>query len=279
MPKMPAEKIRAHAEESARKREQAEFAAQNPRPLVVDAAAVQRRNKIAAQLLAYYEDLVALYLPEEALKRPPEEGWPYVNAERFAFLDKTDTVIDLYRHLPYISQDDEAEYKMFERAIAVDYTGKHFKRKHVWTQDGEMEPPQYYEQMDGEPTWPKRLDDPRHIAVLAQTFKSTDQYILLDTRDGKVAQVFPRDEEDSVSTDECETIQELIDSMKEGFRKLWILPVTPTDLLVARSTYLPDADVAQIKELFRKYGWFTAKYNKEACMCEIRKIWDAFWQK
>ncbi|KAK4508202.1 hypothetical protein PRZ48_001940 [Zasmidium cellare] len=266
MPKLSDEESKARSEQKARRMEQAELAAQNPRPLEVDAATIQQREEICTQLLAYYEHLVKLYLPEEALKRPPEEGWPYINAERFAFLDKTDAVIDLYKHLPYISQDDEAEYKIYRRTIAVDYTGEYFKYRHVRRQNGEMEPPQYYEQMEGTPTWPERLDDPRHIAVLAQIFETTDQYILLDTRDGKVAHVFPRDRQDSVTTHEYDSIRQLIDRMTEAFRKLLIVPIAPTELIATRMTSLPDEDIARLKELFPKHGWYSPEYNKDACM-------------
>lgn len=97
--------INASLAEARCKREKAELAAQNPRPLVVDSVTVKRRNQIAGDLLSFYEFLVAMYLPEDALKRPPEGGWDFVNAERFGFLNKTDVVIDLYKHLPYISRD------------------------------------------------------------------------------------------------------------------------------------------------------------------------------
>lgn len=142
-----------------------------------------------------------------------------------------------------------------------------------------MEPPQYYEQMDGKPTWPETLDDPRHIAVLAQTLESIDQYILLDTRDGKVAHVFPRDRQDSVTTHEYDSIQQLIDRMTEAFRKLLIVPIAPTDLIATRRTHLSDEHIAQIEELFYRHGWFSTEYDKSACMREVGELWETFRRK
>lgn len=122
---------------------------QIPRPLAVDAAAIQRRNQIAADLLSYYEFLIAMYLPDNVLKRPPEDGWAFVTAERFAFLNKTYAVIDLYNHIPYISQDFEEEYQIYMQTICLDYTGHNFEHMNLSRQNGELGPPQYYDGMDG----------------------------------------------------------------------------------------------------------------------------------
>ena len=100
----------ASAKEADRKWEEAERAAQHPRPLVVDdATMIERRKNIATELLSLYEFLAELHIPAEALKRPPDEGWDLINAERFAFLNKTDVVIDLYKHLSY-TRYDHVEY-------------------------------------------------------------------------------------------------------------------------------------------------------------------------
>lgn len=282
MSKLPPERSKARAEEKAQQREQAELAAQNPRPLEVDAAAIERRTEICAQLLKYYEFLIALYLPEAALKRPPEEGWSFVNAERFAFLNKTDTVIDLYKHLPYISQDEDESYKIHYRTTAVDYTGRHFK-EHRWRRQNPVnEPPQYYEQMDGEQTWPGSLDDPQHIAVLAQTMEDFDWYILLDTRSGKIARVCPRDRQENVRTLVYSDIHNLTEKLMDSFHKLDVAPVTSTDVHDFRdqgSTYLTEGDVAKIKALFYQHGWFSADYDKETCMREVQEVLDAFRQE
>lgn len=282
MSKLPPGRSKARAEERAQRQEQAELAVRNPRPLEVDAAAIERRNGICAQLLKYYEFLTTLYLPQAALKLPPEEGWHFVTAERFAFLNKTDAVIDLYKHLPYISQDDEESYKIHYRTTAVDYTGRYFKEHHWRHQNQVNEPPQYYEQMDGEQTWPESLDDPQHIAVLAQTMESFDWYILLDTRNGKIARVCPRDRQDNVRTLVYSDIHKLTEKLTDFFRRLDIAPVTPTDVHDFRgkgTTYLTEDDVAKIKEVFYQHGWFSAEYDKDACTREVKEVLDAFRQK
>lgn len=46
--------------------------APQPRALKVDAAAIARRDQLAAELTSYYEFLITMYLPANSLKRPPE---------------------------------------------------------------------------------------------------------------------------------------------------------------------------------------------------------------
>lgn len=118
------ESARRTAENRARR---LEFEARHtPRALIVDAAAVERRDQIAAQLLSYYEFLVTMYLPEDCLKRPPDGGWPQITAERLEWLGKTDAVVDLLKHIPYISQEGP-EYSIFREANCNDHIGTRFE--------------------------------------------------------------------------------------------------------------------------------------------------------
>lgn len=91
------------------------------RDLILDPITVQRRTELAAELLSFYEFLTKLYLPTTCIKRPPKGGWPSITAERLAFLGKIDAVIDVLKHIPYISQDlagkNDDRYQIFEDSL------------------------------------------------------------------------------------------------------------------------------------------------------------------
>ncbi|KAF2995703.1 hypothetical protein E8E13_003944 [Curvularia kusanoi] len=53
----------------------------------------------------YFKFLMAMYLDESVVVEPPEDGWDTINPIGWANFDKTDKVIDLLRHLPYINMD------------------------------------------------------------------------------------------------------------------------------------------------------------------------------
>jgi hypothetical protein len=60
------------------------------------------RDTCVAAISNYYNLLTAMYLDPSLLAIPPAEGWPSINSHSLASLGKTDEVIELLRHLPYI---------------------------------------------------------------------------------------------------------------------------------------------------------------------------------
>ncbi len=61
------------------------------------------RDACVAAVRDYYDFLTKMYLKPSAVIQPPEGGWPDITAERLLALDKTDEVVALLRHLPYIA--------------------------------------------------------------------------------------------------------------------------------------------------------------------------------
>lgn len=73
-------------------------------------------------ILAFYQQLIKHpYLDESALKIPPASGWDTVDAEALRALGKTDAVIDLLRHLPYLDGRGDG-YLIAYETIPVDFT-------------------------------------------------------------------------------------------------------------------------------------------------------------
>lgn len=50
----------------------------------------------------YYKFLKLMYLDEDIVTFPPEGGWPEITTESMQNLGKTDEVVALLRHIPYI---------------------------------------------------------------------------------------------------------------------------------------------------------------------------------
>ncbi|TWU72499.1 hypothetical protein ED733_002052 [Metarhizium rileyi] len=50
----------------------------------------------------YYQFLASMYLDKTVIQEPPKDGWPCITPESMRGLGKTDKVISLLRHLPYI---------------------------------------------------------------------------------------------------------------------------------------------------------------------------------
>ena len=61
------------------------------------------RDQYVAAITEFYELVTSLYIPRSALKFPPPGGWPNITPENCAGFGKSDFVVDLLKHLPYIS--------------------------------------------------------------------------------------------------------------------------------------------------------------------------------
>jgi len=60
-------------------------------------------------------------IPSECVVDAPEEGWPSITQSSLAGLEKTDTVIELLRHLPYIAVSNTHNTQIAFSTMAVDY--------------------------------------------------------------------------------------------------------------------------------------------------------------
>jgi hypothetical protein len=71
------------------------------------------RDDTVAGLLGFYRQILRLpYIDESDLITPPASGWDSIDEEALRAQGKTDSVIDLLRHLPYIHAPLEDEYPL-----------------------------------------------------------------------------------------------------------------------------------------------------------------------
>ena len=80
------------------------------------------RDETVQAITAFYQHLIKHpYLPESALLIPPPSGWDTIDQEALRAVGKNDTVIDLLRHLPYLSGKHDG-YMIAYETIPVDFT-------------------------------------------------------------------------------------------------------------------------------------------------------------
>jgi hypothetical protein len=82
------------------------------------------RDEIVAVLTDYYQYLSRINLSSESIIYPPRGGWPSITAESMGSLNRTDEVIDLLKHLPYVSDKDGNEPSILPETNCVDYTSE-----------------------------------------------------------------------------------------------------------------------------------------------------------
>ncbi|KAF3040115.1 hypothetical protein E8E12_007859 [Didymella heteroderae] len=65
------------------------------------------RDGTVAIIRDYYHFLTKMYLDESQIVEPPPGGWPNITPETMRPLGKTDVVVDLLRHLPYVKSSGD----------------------------------------------------------------------------------------------------------------------------------------------------------------------------
>ena len=78
------------------------------------------QDACVAAVRDYYQFLAQLYLDESFILEPPATGWPF-NADSLQELGKSDEVISLLRHLPYIRDDNVTEVNAASNCVFADW--------------------------------------------------------------------------------------------------------------------------------------------------------------
>ncbi|RYP67029.1 hypothetical protein DL771_007448 [Monosporascus sp. 5C6A] len=80
-------------------------------------------NAAVTAITSFYEMVMRAHSEKAGeLRYPPPGGWPQITQEPFAALGKTDTVIELMRHIPYIQATRwGGEVHIMNQTVAVNY--------------------------------------------------------------------------------------------------------------------------------------------------------------
>ncbi|QKX58622.1 uncharacterized protein TRUGW13939_05747 [Talaromyces rugulosus] len=123
------------------------------------------RSKAIDAILDFYRFLTDIpYIPPEKLMIPSGTGWDGVNAEELQRRGKTDEVIDLLRHLPYLDQE------LYSHHWTLSYNTLHINYANGELYDDFLEKDQAV------------LPLPGHIIWLSKGFERAGYYLLLNTQ-------------------------------------------------------------------------------------------------
>ncbi|KAL1648705.1 hypothetical protein SLS58_001879 [Diplodia intermedia] len=145
------------------------------------------RDEVVAELTSYYGFLAGLHIPESAILYPPPGGWPTITKESFASCGKTNAVIDLLRHIPYIEEQPldnyNQRYAIYEGCCAVDYRHPKFAgengRGHFYDAEFPMNEPANEEVARCRPA------PTPHVVVLGNLFRERNgNFFTVDTCKG-----------------------------------------------------------------------------------------------
>lgn len=136
-------------------------------------------ESIKAALKAYYKALSKLpYVEESDIVYPPAEGWPNITVSNFEPLGKTEAVIELLKHLPYLKNSDkEKGYAISFGTFPIDYSAAPFGEPIDMGKAKYFSPDLY---------WPEDMVKSWVVPLTVSEDSEWGNYWLLDTTDGIV---------------------------------------------------------------------------------------------
>ncbi|TGO70289.1 hypothetical protein BOTNAR_0002g00740 [Botryotinia narcissicola] len=237
-------------------------------------------ESIIAAIETYYKALSKLpYVEESDIFSPPTSGWPNITESNFAPLEKTNAVIDLLKHLPYLrNPDKEKGYAIAFGTFPIDYTAAPFR-----------EPIDIQEAKNFKPdlAWPEDAVKSWVIPLTMSEDNYWGNWWLLDTTDGTVTDwahnnsteadvdYAPDDPRSWRNTcGETKTLEDLLAEWRNKFESLhWVAFADPT----GREKVWNDEDIQRgedtehcekLQAIIRKHGW-PEDFKRQECKAAL----------
>lgn len=235
------------------------------------------RDKIVEAITNFYSLLTELFLPTSVLKLPPAGGWPNIWSGPATF-HKTDLVMDLLRHLPYIANDGPTANSIHYKCNVVDYST--FGPPEFARADSEFE--SFAEAVD------LPSEDAPHCFLLARGYESGGRNMILNTATGELLVDMIRYNVEYVGD-----LVQYLDGLKEEYRSLTIVPVLgeearaenlspeeeadeskvedilKTEIRASEEPLWTDLDFRWARHLYRSHGWPGPDYKKNDALKAI----------
>lgn len=241
------------------------------------------QDECVAAVRDYYSFLTKMYLPESLVLEPPESGWPEITKAVMKDLDKTDVVISLLQHLPYIRGDG------YEGAPWTTFANWASSVKNVSEGADDME---------GLRICSEGNEDLENINahVIGLTMGGRDNPVfLLDTELGIIlwpecprqissqgaAELVEDDPFDYAAENEAEwrsgcaswAISDFFELLKDQFRKLHYVPMSAKTVKDVYATLGPDKDgmLVMLQGIYPEHGWPDLEaYRKRQCLQAVQ---------
>jgi hypothetical protein len=251
------------------------------------------RDATIAAVTGYYEFLTTMYLSESKVAYPPAGGWPsIVNADPVLLqsLGKSDEVISLLAHLPYIRSqcDDSNDAEATPGCVFADWS----ELMQSWDPTKGADLRLFTEGMELGPM------SPPHVIGLTCGNDEYGSHLILDTELGIVhweecppevenedlREGVDYEPEEDVSEEEADwrygapawTIPDLFEILQHQFKVLHWIPISHATVRAAGDPGHEESDeaamAAMLQGIYRQHGWPNlATYRKAECLEAVRK--------
>jgi hypothetical protein len=246
------------------------------------------QDACVAAVRSYYDFLTKMYLKNSDVIEPPQEGWPSITTEILQDLGKTETVISLLRHLPYIrvsSEDDRdnaqgapwcyfADWQLDAHYVSLGHLNCESLKIHSenlienvpphvigLTSGGRDNPVFLLDTELGIIHWPECVGEIRYNP--SRELIEDDPYIYA-----------PEDEAEWRADAPAWAIDDFFEVLKDQYRELCFVPTSPRIVLDTYTTLAVGTDgmIALLQDIYHEHGWpGLARYRKQECLQAVQK--------
>lgn len=241
------------------------------------------REATIAAVTAFYQSLSTLpHFDLSDILYPPPTGWPNITKDSFSAYDKSEEVIELLRHLPYLNPysftvgsgpkgeyHGQCDYLLAPDTLCINYSDE----KHHHLADGRI--------YNGEGSGPLRIEIPPWVVPLTRSVDNYGIWLLFDTTDGTatryelIGYIYEPDYEQDdprMWRDKCEDVtmrlKDYLGMWKEKWMSLTWLCV-PGETRAHLWFHSPkegyaDDEGSQMQKILRAHGW-PDDFRKEEC--------------
>ncbi|KAH9985837.1 hypothetical protein F4779DRAFT_612010 [Xylariaceae sp. FL0662B] len=236
----------------------------------------------------YYRFLVATYLPSSYIIEPPLTGWPSITADSFRAFGKSDEVIGLLRHLPYIHEPSDDKYKAegAPNCFFADYSSDRIHTPlgmgrgedvkilteglayesvpaHVLglTKGGRDNPVFLLDTKLGIVYWLDCPNGPKHAPSREKVWDDAEEYA-------------PEEEQEWRGDAPAWTISDFFQVLKDEFIALNFVPVSPRAVFDKYSDWSgQEGLLPRVQEIYRAHGWPNLEtYQKDRCLEAVKGV-------
>ncbi|KUJ19066.1 uncharacterized protein LY89DRAFT_475940 [Mollisia scopiformis] len=260
-------------------------ASPGPDPRLEGRTSTYNRDEVVRLITEFYQFLACMpFIEPEDIQYPAPSGWPNITPERFAALDKTDAVIDLLAHLPYIRNHSFGLGRgMYSTCIwfqtcALNYAEDPFK-----TSPLDLEKIEYLKLPvpDSEP-----VVVPPHVAVWTeQEVPLVGHIFMIDTMDGTITEYpdwrdcgwaqYPQHDPRSWRNEYDKTmlLSEFLDEMKQGYLELrwipyWFRKVPKVYVRGGARNDRGNGDEEELYKIMIAHGW-PDEFRRDECKAAL----------
>ncbi|KAH7323621.1 hypothetical protein BKA65DRAFT_540257 [Rhexocercosporidium sp. MPI-PUGE-AT-0058] len=244
------------------------------------------REEAITAVREYYKFLVDMYMDDSEIVEPPKGGWSSITVDSLQDLGKTEEVVSLLRHLPYIRPESlDCEAAPFCKFANWDADAKYLSSGRATGESLKVtsEGADFYEEAPAQVVGLASGGRDNPVFVLDTELgivhwaECPDEIRYNPSRDGVEDDPYdyaPENEAEWRADAPAWAIADFFELLKDQFRQLHFIPISSRKVIDVYTSYGLNSDgmIPMLQNIYREHGWPNLqRYRKQECLEAVHK--------